>query len=395
MMAVATPETEFQTYIVVDPYFKNMPAMSLAIPQGWSATSAVKWVIGDIVDPSDYDYPVNAWARAEDRASGSAIEQFPTLNFGFVPGMMPLSLPSLPSLSGLMSSLFGAKPAAPPPPPPPPSGPPRMVGATMLAPLAGADAVVKCLLPRYRANLPDLRVLGSFTPPDRVEQAKAMAQPGMATEPVGVRIEYTVAGRLFEEEITALKRQWDVSATGPMGTMVQTNWDLFAPVGLRAPKGTLDSMKPLMTRALSLSRINPEWIKLRDQVHQQLQQQAQALLQQGYSAIAAAGAVSRQISANSDAMLRSMDAGRQKENAEWRQSRAAQAAADARSPTAGFDDYIRGVNTYEDPYWGQSQHSLEHQYAWTDGSGNYKYSDDASFDPNIGANQAWQLMKRV
>src|SRR6202035_4401992 len=102
---------------------------------------------------------------AEDRASGSAIEQFPTLNFGFVPGMMPLSMPSLPSLSGLMSSLFGAKPTAPPPPPPP-SGPPRMVGATMLAPLAGVDAVVKCLVPRYRANLLDLRVIGSFTPPD-------------------------------------------------------------------------------------------------------------------------------------------------------------------------------------------------------------------------------------
>jgi hypothetical protein len=390
------PEAEFQTYVVVDPYFKNMPAMSLAIPQGWSATSALKWVLGDIVDPSDYDYPVNAWARAEDRATGSALEQFPTLNFGFVPGMMPLSRPPLPSLSGLMSSLFGGKPAAPPPPPPPPPpGPPRMVGAVMLAPMSGFDAIVTWLLPRYRANLPDLRVIGSFVPPERVEQAKTAARPGLAAEPIGVRIEYTLAGRAFEEEITAVKAQWDVPASGPMGTIVQTNWQLYSPVGMRAPKGTLAGMKPMMARALSLGRTNPEWVKLRDQVMQQLQQQAQAYLQQGYSTIAAAGAISRQISANSDAMLRAMDATRQQENAAYQQNRAAQAAADARSPSAGFDDYVRGVNTYEDPYWGQSQHSAEHQYAWTDGFGSYKYSDDASFDPNIGATQSWQLMKKV
>jgi hypothetical protein len=395
MMNVVTAETEFQTYFVADTYFKNMPALSLAIPQGWSASSTLKWVIGDIIDPSDYDYPVNVWARAEDPASGRAFEHFPNINFCFVPGMTPPSLPALPSLSGLMTSLFGRSPAAPPPPPPAPR--PRIVGATVLAPMRGVDAVVKCLLPRFRPNLSDLKVVGTFVPPELAEQAKAAAkaQAGLAVEAVGVRIEYTLSGKLFEEEITATKSQWDVAASGPAGTIVQTNWQLFSPFGMRAPKGTLDGMRPLIARALSQTRVNPEWVKLRDQVKQQLQQQAQGVLQQGYASIAAAGAASRQISASSDAMLHSMQAHRQQENTQSHQNRAAQAAADARSSTAGFDDYIRGVNTYEDPYWGQSQHSNEHQYAWTDGSGNYRYSDDASFDPNIGANQNWQLMKRV
>ena len=53
------------------------------------------------------------------------------------------------------------------------------------------------------------------------------------------------------------------------------------------------------------------------------------------------------------------------------------------------------MNTYEDPYWGQSQHSNEHEYAWTDGQGSYRYSNDSSFDPNIGSTQNWQQMKRV
>jgi hypothetical protein len=87
------------------------------------------------------------------------------------------------------------------------------------------------------------------------------------------------------------------------------------------------------------------------------------LLQQGHASIAAAGAASRQISANSDAVLHTMQAHRQQDNAQWQHDRAAQAAADARAPTDGFSDYIRGVNTYEDPYWGRSQHSNEHQYA--------------------------------
>ena len=94
--------------------------------------------------------------------------------------------------------------------------------------------------------------------------------------------------------------------------------------------------------------------------------------------------------------MQSFEAHRQQANAEWNHNRAAaQAAANARSATDGFDDYIRGVNTYQDPYWGQSQHSIDHQYAWTDGFGNYKYSNDAGYDPNIGSSQSWQPMKRV
>ena len=394
MTGAGAANTEFESCFVVDPYFKNMPALGMEIPRGWRASSALKWALGDIVDVSDFDFPVNVWVRVEDPATGSAYEQFPTINFSYVPGAMPMGMPSLPSLGGMLSGLFGGKrPAAAAPPAP--AGPPRMTGAIKAIPGSAVDAIVKFLLPRYR-TLPDLRVTGTIMPPELVEQAKQLAQPNVPTEPAGVRVEYTIAGRAFEEEITGVLRRWEVPSTGPMGTIVQTNWHLYGPVGMRAPAGTLASVRPLMTRAMGLNRINPEWIKLRDQVTMQIQQQANALWQQGYDQIAAAGAMSRQIHANSEAFLQSFEAHRQQANAEWNQNRAAaQAAGNARSATAGFDDYIRGVNTYEDPYWGQSQHSIDHDYAWTDGSGNYKYSNDASFDPNIGATQSWQLMKKV
>ena len=56
------------------------------------------------------------------------------------------------------------------------------------------------------------------------------------------------------------------------------------------------------------------------------------------------------------------------------------------------DQYIRGVETMNDPVTGTSQHSLAEQYHWTDGYGNYRNSNDASFNPNHSENGDWQLM---
>src|SRR5262249_30346646 len=110
--------------------------------------------------------------------------------------------------------------------------------------------------------------------------------------------------------------------------------------------------------------------------------------------INAAGLVSQQISRNNDAMLQSMEARRSQETAAWQHQRAENAVASGRTPVDAFSEYLRGVNTYDDPYWGQSQHSNTHDYVWTDGTGSYQYSNDPSFDPNIGASRTWRQMKR-
>jgi hypothetical protein len=71
------------------------------------------------------------------------------------------------------------------------------------------------------------------------------------------------------------------------------------------------------------------------------------------------------------------------------------AAASARQAdsSSSFSQYIRGVESVEDPYWGQSEQSYHYEYHWTDGSGNYRHSNDAGFNPNIGSSQNWQLME--
>jgi hypothetical protein len=74
-------------------------------------------------------------------------------------------------------------------------------------------------------------------------------------------------------------------------------------------------------------------------------------------------------------------------------NRNASATAAARNSTDNFDDYVRGVDTVNDPYYGTSQHASTEQYHWTDGYGNYRNSNDASFNPNHVENGDWQLME--
>ena len=49
----------------------------------------------------------------------------------------------------------------------------------------------------------------------------------------------------------------------------------------------------------------------------------------------------------------------------------------------------------QDPYWGESAQSSNYSHHWTDGQGNYRASNDASFNPNVGAGGGanWQRME--
>ena len=53
-----------------------------------------------------------------------------------------------------------------------------------------------------------------------------------------------------------------------------------------------------------------------------------------------------------------------------------------------------GTTRLEDPYWGTSERDSSYSHHWTDGQGNYRASNDASFNPNVGAGggATWQRM---
>jgi hypothetical protein len=173
-----------------------------------------------------------------------------------------------------------------------------------------------------------------------------------------------------------------------MGSMTQVNWGFIRLFSYRADRGTLDALRPVFWRVARSAKVNPQWQQLYTQVMQQLQQQFDRYIQAGYSQIQAAGRLSAAISATNDAML----AGFEQQRIAARQS-SASSRGSSRSSTDGFSEYIRGVETMEDPQWGESQQDYTYRYHWTDGYGNYQHSNDSFFNPNIGSSQNWTLME--
>jgi hypothetical protein len=51
------------------------------------------------------------------------------------------------------------------------------------------------------------------------------------------------------------------------------------------------------------------------------------------------------------------------------------------------------VDTVDDPFWGQSQHSNLEKYHWTDGYGNYVNANDPTYNPSADNPGNWTLMQ--
>jgi hypothetical protein len=146
-----------------------------------------------------------------------------------------------------------------------------------------------------------------------------------------VKVTYDLNGRPVEEEFYAVYYSVDVPYDGPQGRTWQTNWGLTSLHSFRASAGTLDTRRPIFAAVAKSFRPNPAWMERLTAINAYLQQQFNRQIQAGYDQIAAAAALSRQISANNDAMIAAID--RQLEA-----SRAASAsrAAEARSANEKF-----------------------------------------------------------
>jgi hypothetical protein len=164
-------------------------------------------------------------------------------------------------------------------------------------------------------------------------------------------VTYERNGKPVDEEFYAVYSSLDIPYDGPQGRTWQTNWGLILLHSFRAPSGTLDKRRPVFAAISKSFRPNPAWQQRLAAVNSYLADQFNRQLQAGYDQIAAAARLSQQISANNDAMLASIDARLQASHAAGGGS-----ATGHRSSTDKFDDFIRGVDTTDDPYYGTSQH---------------------------------------
>jgi hypothetical protein len=245
-------------------------------------------------------------------------------------------------------------------------------------------ATLAAFVQQVRHGYSNLRFIGSKDLPDLPAALHVPASPNQRG--IGVKVTYDINGRPVEEEFYGVYYAVDIPYDGPQGRTWQRDWGLMFLHSFRAPRGELDKRRPVFAAIAKSFRPNPAWTQRQAAINAYLAEQFNRQLQAGYDQIAAAGRLSRQISANNDAMIASIDARLQASRA------GSGGGTGGRTAIDNFDDYVRGVTTTDDPYHGTSQHSSNESYHWTDGYGSYRNSNDASYNPGQGENGNWTMM---
>jgi hypothetical protein len=144
----------------------------------------------------------------------------------------------------------------------------------------------------------------------------------------------------------------------------------------RAHRGQLDRLTPVMNTTVNTQRRSPEWFGYYMYVRK-------LFVDRNIQGVRNAGIISEAISRN-NAEIQKMfeDSYRQANQSQDRISRS-------------YIEYIRGVETYRNPYEDrQIQLPSGYDGVWVNRSGEYLLSNQSGFNPNEGSNTGWQRMQR-
>jgi hypothetical protein len=155
-----------------------------------------------------------------------------------------------------------------------------------------------------------------------------------------------------------------------------TIWSVASARAFRAPKGQLESYTPIMATIVSTSRLSLDWFA----GYSYTQRLFDERMRQG---IRNAGIISQTIARNNEE-IRQMFADSYRER-NLSQDRINQS----------FTEYIRGVETYRNPYEGQPvQLPSGYSGVWVNRSGEYMLSNETGFNRNVGSNIEWQRLEK-
>ena len=341
----------FSTRVIQD-QTQRLPVGVVSMPAKWRFDSRVEWNYQHV------EFPVTLSYRAENPENEEAIFAYP------------------------MEAYYELKP--PDQVTPIGQGP---MGYIHMPPMAPLETLLR-FIQRTRQNVLALKFEGYKELPGLAKAMKAdQFKQDMPPTGLGVKVTYSLGGQPVEEEFYAVSIRNTVPYDGPQGRSYEIYWGTSVLFSFRAPAGMLDKRRPVFAAAVKSFRPNPAWQARDAAIQQYLNAQFNRMLQQGYAQIAAAVALSKQISANNDAMIANIDR-------QLAQSRSAPSSG-GRTAADKFDDYIRGVDTLEDPYYGSTQLSSNNQFHWTDGFGSYRSSNNASYDPNQSEIGNWTPLRQV
>jgi hypothetical protein len=346
---------------VIDNQHQDLPVAMFRHPQSWQSNSRIDWNF------AHYSHPCLAYANAFNPNGSEGFEVLPT------------------------ESLYWLEPNY--------GNPIRQnkFGQTCLPVTSAAETMTRWILPKYRGRCQNLRIVNLQNISNLPQMLNDGSFQQLRHENVMVRIEYTENGREFEEEFYGIQVVHDPPNSGGYAQMTQINWGFARLFCFRAEKGKLDLNRNIFWQIAASWQVNPNWQNLYGQILKHLHTEFNRYIQMGYDQINAATQMSRMYLAQHrqsvqqqqnqfNSNWQAWDDRRHQEHAAWN---------NWENKIEGFGDAMMGRETYNDPYYQYgSQHYGYHNYVWTDGQGNYQYSNDANFDPNINLSVNWQIMEK-
>jgi hypothetical protein len=337
----------FKTFSYVDQQGIGIEAFRMLIPSDWEFDGGIRWVL------DNPGMPAVASFRVRNPKGTEEFEVFPNQPFFWTDNQMLL-----------FTFPIGS----------------RYFGNEVHPPLNPIEALKQIVVPRFRSNVADVRIINEQSLPGLAAAlgAGAQAQPGVSVSAEGakIRIEYNRNGVPLEEEIYAVVESFAFGIQTMAGTVTNMNWMVDYIFSFKVGKGGFDAASKIFQVIVHSFKLNPQWFSKYSQV-------VEYLIQGQIQQIQNLGQLSRIISQTSN------------EISDMNMQSYYQRQAVNDRIADNFSQYIRGVDKYYNPI---EQKPVElpsgYENAWSNALGEYILSNDPSFNPNIGSTVDWQIMKR-
>jgi hypothetical protein len=335
---------KFKTASFIDSEGIGTKAFSMLIPSDWQAEGNIDWILDTPAMPVAGDF------RAWNPNGKEEFHLFP--NQAFFWSNDPWIQQTFPTGS-------------------------RYFGALVRSPLGPIEALKEIALPKFRSDAENLQVVSQEELPQIKQYFQTGTDPatGVVTSAEGgkVRVEYTLNGVAYEEEMYSIIQTQDIPIT-IYGTSRNTNWYMTYVESFRAEKGKLDAQSKTFQTISYFARTDINWLNKYNQV-------VNYLIQKEIQEIRSLGQLSSIVSQTSNEIS---DANFES----WQQS---QNVKDRLADD--FSNSILGLDSYRNPIDGSTV-ELPSGYSsvWANSLGEYVLSDSPSYNPNTESNLNWQQM---
>ena len=352
---------KFKPYYEIDQQLNGIPAVRIALPDGWKGSSRLDWNI------NAFYHPVQEHLRAEAADGESWYEFYGTEMFCWLNQAHDKGPWGRRDPSGAIHHPFVSLP----------------------------EALARYVIAPNRRSVKNLKILGYR--PCNLPKAFPHTFPADAKgNGICMRVSYERDGSPMEEEFFSFMPPPDALPGGPGWTEYHSY--MFMTHSLGAKAGRLESARPLLGFIATSLEANPEWVNRFSQIHKAQQQK----VAQGIARDRASIQMAKQLGAQAHA---SNEASIQRTESYLAQSRAQQAQAHASYSASsndtfekradGFNQYLRGTEHMQDQNGVVSDQYTDYNYHWTDANGTFVHTNDPGFDPNQYLNGSFQQMTPV